>query len=75
MAETIKITLVKSGIGSPQRQKDTLKALGLRKLHKTVERADDAVTRGMIAKVFHLVAVEEGTGESPGSHPCKRATA
>ena len=59
MAETVKITLVKSGIGSPQRQKDTLKALGLRKLHKTVEREDNAVTRGMMAKVFHLIKVEE----------------
>ncbi len=59
MVETVRITLVKSGIGCPQRQKDTLKALGLRKLHQTVERTDNAVTRGMMAKVSHLIQVEE----------------
>lgn len=59
MAATVKITLVKSGIGSPQRQKDTLVALGLRKLHQTVEREDNAVTRGMVAKVSHLITVKE----------------
>ncbi len=62
MAETtVKITLIKSGIGRPQRQKDTLRALGLHKLHQTVERKDSAVTRGMMAKVSHLVKVEEET--------------
>ena len=59
MGTTVRITLVRSGIGSPQRQKDTLKALGLRKMHKTVERDDNPVTRGMMAKVFHLIRVEE----------------
>ncbi len=59
MGTTVRFTLVKSGIGSPQRQKDTLKALGLRKMHKTVEREDNPVTRGMMAKVSHLIRVEE----------------
>lgn len=58
MAENVKVTLVRSGIGCPQRQKDTLVALGLRKLHQTVEREDNAVTRGMLAKVAHLIKVE-----------------
>lgn len=55
---TIKIRQVKSRIGSSQRQKKTLDALGLRKLNKVVEQEDNAVIRGMIAKVSHLVVVE-----------------
>lgn len=59
MAATIKVTLVKSGIGYSQRQKDTLRALGLRRLHQTVEKADNPATRGMLAKVAHLIRIEE----------------
>lgn len=55
----LKITLVKSPIGRPQRQKDTVSALGLKKLNQTVEHEDSAVIRGMLAKVSHLVTVEE----------------
>ena len=55
----LKITLVKSPIGRPQRQKDTVSALGLKKINQTVEHEDTAVIRGMIAKVSHLVTVEE----------------
>jgi large subunit ribosomal protein L30 len=55
----IKVTLVKSLIGYPQRQKDTAHALGLRKINQTVEHADNPAVRGMIAKITHLVAVEE----------------
>ena len=59
MAEKLKITLVKSTIGCPQDQKDTVRALGLRKLHATVERPDNGAVRGQVFKVKHLVSVEE----------------
>jgi large subunit ribosomal protein L30 len=55
----LKITLVKSPIGYPQRQKGTIKALGLKKLHHSVIQEDTPVIRGMINKVSHLVKVEE----------------
>jgi large subunit ribosomal protein L30 len=55
----LRITLVKSGIGYAADQKQTLKALGLRRLHHTVEHQDTPSIRGMIAKVKHLVQVEE----------------
>ncbi len=54
----LKITLVKSSIGYSQRQKNTVRALGLRRLGQTVEQADTPVIRGMINKVSHLVKVE-----------------
>ncbi len=55
----IKITQTKSGIDRPERQKLTLKALGLRKLNATVEvEANDQIL-GMVKKVNHLVKVEE----------------
>jgi len=55
----IKITLVKSGIDRPERQKLTLQALGLNKLNSTKEvEATDQIL-GMIRKVDHLVKVEE----------------
>lgn len=59
MAEKLKITLVKSPIGAIPKQRATVKALGLRKLHKTVEMPDNASVRGMIQAVKHLVKVEE----------------
>jgi large subunit ribosomal protein L30 len=46
-------------IGRPQDQKETVKALGLRKIHQTVEQQDNAAIRGMINKVAHLVTVVE----------------
>jgi len=55
----LKVTLVKSAIGYTKRQKETVRALGLRKLGQSVERADTPVIRGMINKVSHLVDVEE----------------
>ena len=58
MAE-IKITLVKSTIGSIPKHKKIVQALGLRKPNSSVIQQDNAVTRGMIAKVRHLVKVEE----------------
>jgi large subunit ribosomal protein L30 len=55
----LRITLVKSPIGYDQRQKDTVRALGLRRMNQTVEHSDTLVIRGMVAKVSHLVQVEE----------------
>ena len=55
----LRITLVKSTIGAVPKHKRTVEALGLKKLHKTVELPDNAATRGMIKQVQHLVKVEE----------------
>mgnify|MGYP000508239816 CR=1 FL=1 len=55
----LKITLVKSTIGAVPKHKKTIEALGLSKMHKTVELPDNAATRGMIKQVQHLVKVEE----------------
>jgi len=54
----IKIIFVKSSIGYSKDQKDTVKALGLRKLNHSVVQEDCASVRGMINKVRHLVRVE-----------------
>lgn len=54
----VKITQVKSIIDRPKRQKDTIKALGLRKINHTVEKELNPQIQGMIDKVAHLVAVE-----------------
>lgn len=59
MAKTLKITLIKSTIGSKKDQRDTVRALGLKRIRHTVEQADNAVIRGMVFKVKHLVEVEE----------------
>ena len=55
----IKITQVRSRIGSTARQKKTLDALGLRKMNKTVELEGSPQVLGMVNKVKHLVKVEE----------------
>ena len=55
----LKITLVKSTIGAVPKHKKTVEALGLKKLNKTVVLPDNAVTRGMVKQVSHLVKVEE----------------
>ena len=57
--KTIRVTLVRSPIGYTKDQKDTAKALGLRRLHQTVEHKDNPALRGMIRKIIHLVQVEE----------------
>ena len=54
------ITWTKSYIGYAQGQRDTIKALGLRRLHQKVVHDDNPTIRGMILKVRHLVQVEEG---------------
>ncbi|MEJ2056218.1 MAG: 50S ribosomal protein L30 [Desulfofustis sp.] len=59
MADTITFTLVKSGIGSTKKTRATLTGLGLTKMQKTVTRKDTPEIRGMLAKVSHLVRVEE----------------
>jgi large subunit ribosomal protein L30 len=59
MANKLQITLTRSVIGRTQDQKDTVKALGLRKLNQTVEQQDNPAIRGMINKVSHLVTVKE----------------
>lgn len=59
MANKLVITLTKSVIGRPEDQRETVKALGLRKLNQTVEHQDNAAIRGMINKVAHLVTVKE----------------
>ena len=56
---SLKITLVKSPIGSLQDQKATLVALGLHKVNSTTVQPDNPCTRGKIFKVKHLVKVEE----------------
>ena len=59
MVKMVKITLTKSTIGASPKQRAVVEALGLKKMHKTVELQDTPATRGAIAKVSHLVTVEE----------------
>lgn len=54
----LRITYTKSVIGYNAKQKATVQALGLRRLHQTVEHEDSSVIRGMVNKVSHLVRVE-----------------
>ncbi len=56
---TVKVTQVKSRNGSDQRQLDTLRSLGLRRIGHTVEQRDTPALRGMVHAVRHLVKVEE----------------
>lgn len=58
-AKVIKVKWVRSSIGYSARQKNTVRALGLRRLGQTIEHEDTPVIRGMIDKVSHLVKVEE----------------
>jgi large subunit ribosomal protein L30 len=55
----IKVTQIKSAIKKPVRQKRTLEALGLRKLHQTIEVEASPQILGMVQKVLHLVVVEK----------------
>ena len=59
MAKMIKITLTKSTIGASPKQRKVVEALGLKKMYHSVELADTPQTRGAVAKVSHLVTVEE----------------
>lgn len=58
MPEKIKVTLVRSAIGYPKDQKQTVLALGLHRLNQTVEHNDNPALRGMLNKVIHLIKVE-----------------
>jgi large subunit ribosomal protein L30 len=55
----LKITQVRSAINRIERQKRTIQALGIRRLHHSVTHEDTPQIRGMIRKVAHLVTVEE----------------
>ncbi len=55
----IKIKLVKSGIGHPEKHRAVLRGMGLTKVNKVVELKDTPETRGMIRKVSHLLEVME----------------
>ena len=57
--KTVFVTLVRSPIGYTKDQKKTVLALGLRRMHQTIEHKDTPAVRGMIRKVIHLVQVEE----------------
>lgn len=59
MAKKIRITQIRSVIGRPKRQKATMAALGLRKMNQTVEHEATPQILGMVAKVAHLVKVED----------------
>ncbi len=55
----LRITLVKSPIGFPEPQKRTVRALGLNRMHQTVEHEDTPALRGMLNTVIHLLQIEE----------------
>ena len=63
MAGVVKITLVKSMIGRPEKHRRVLRGMGLTKLNKTVALQDTPETRGMIHTVSHLVKTEEKSDE------------
>jgi large subunit ribosomal protein L30 len=62
MATMLRVTQVKSTIGTKPKQRCTMRALGLRRINHSVELPDRPEIRGMIARVPHLVAVEEVSG-------------
>jgi large subunit ribosomal protein L30 len=64
MPAILKITLVKSMIGRPEKHRRVLRGMGLTKLNKTVELKDTPEIRGMINTVSHLVRAEEKTDET-----------
>jgi large subunit ribosomal protein L30 len=61
---TLKIEWIRSGIAFNRKQKEIVRSLGLRRLHHVVERPDNPVIRGLIAKASHLVEVREETRPS-----------
>ncbi len=58
----LKVTQVRSSIGTKPKQRGTLRALGLRGISSSRDHEDNPIVRGMIAKVPHLVSVEEISG-------------
>jgi len=63
MSRILRVTLVKSEIGRPEKHRKVLRGIGLKKLNKTVELEDTPSIRGMISKVSHLVKAEEKIDE------------
>ncbi len=61
MNDTIKVTLLKSGIGKNKKIRQTLRGLGLTRMHKTVSLNNTPAIRGMIAKVVFMVRVEKSS--------------
>jgi large subunit ribosomal protein L30 len=59
MGKTIHVTLVRSPIGYTKDQKATVLALGLHRMHQTVEHKDTPALRGMLTKIIHLLKIEE----------------
>lgn len=59
MADKLRITLVKSPIGAVPKHRKTVEAMGLTKMHKTVELPDNAATRGQIQQIGYMLKVEE----------------
>ena len=59
VGKTIRVTLVRSPIGYRKDQKETVFALGLHRMHQTVEHKDTPALRGMLTKVIHLLKIEE----------------
>ncbi len=57
--KTVRVRQVRSGIGFPVRQRQTLRGLGLRRMQQLVELEDTPAVRGMITSIAHLVRVEE----------------
>ncbi len=64
MAQKLKVTLIKSMIGRPEKHRKILKAMKLTKLNRTVEFGDSPSIRGMVNKVSHLLSVEEFSDET-----------
>ena len=64
MSSKIKVTLVKSMIGRPEKHRKILRGLGLRKLNKTISLENTPTNWGMVKKVAHLVKVEENKDEA-----------
>ena len=56
---TIRVTLVRSPIGFTKDQKATVRALGLHRMHQTIEHKDTPALRGMLTKIIHLLKIEE----------------
>jgi len=67
----LKVTQVRSAIGRPKDQKDTVRRLGLHRMHDSVVKDDRPDIRGMIAKVQHLVTVEEVAAPTKRSRATK----
>jgi large subunit ribosomal protein L30 len=57
--KTVRVTLVRSPIGFTKDQKATVVALGLHRLHQTVEHQDTPAIRGMLTKIIHLLKIDE----------------